>query len=447
MIERRGSRPIEGTPTPEEKKPRSRNKQRLTTRPLTKSNSTKTDSTVERQSDPLILSKDDVPIDVATLHQLDEIGLQTRIGPVTNDDKFRLATGENSGLKTTEQPRIYEEKPALIFGDYVCGDSSKRRKVSEHSSSYRSQPTSLSLEVKPNSPTQGQEISSPKGEDAVGDSSTKVKRGRGRPRKIRSSLDGQEGGPSLLDRDQAAPPINKYDKDAPRTTRYVNNRIYDCLIQKDRKTPPKKERFGWVYVFEPSNYPNHVKIGKSCSEPTGRRKSLMKCIGPLAEMEDSYRNAFDYHGIVETLLHAEFHNSRKTLNCHCGKTHGEMFEVDKVEALIALNKWRKWILERNPFDDQWKLTGYWAWRARRLPKELDNVNWDRWTQPGILDFVWFRFENFELHYMPAGGFTKLLGTDRKDLRFIVVGTFIVLVSRSFYGVSAAVLAIIGLLLL
>lgn len=185
----------------------------------------------------------------------------------------------------------------------------------------------------------------------------------------------------------------KYDMSPPRKASTGNTRISDYLNSKQEK-PRENLRFGWVYIFE---FSNHVKIGKTRNEPSRRLKQWQKCTQPLFEVEDTYQNAFDQHGIVEQLILTEFHDKRKKYKCSapCGAVHTEYLEIDKWTASKSRDRWRKWIMQQKPFDCDWKLTRFWQDRVNKLPKHAATVNWDEWTQPGRFEKLQFRFQNFK----------------------------------------------------
>jgi hypothetical protein len=223
--------------------------------------------------------------------------------------------------------------------------------------------------------------------------------------------------------------------------RGVNIGIYNCL-KKKRNVPQKEEdRCGWIYIMESSS---HLKIGKTRRGPGQRKDELEKCHGPLVEVRDTFGNAFDYHTIVEALVHAEFYNERKKTGCRLlhHDTHDEWFQVDSASALKSVHVWRKWMRTQTPFDHDWKLIPYWKWRVKNLQKDLDNVRWEEWTQPGPVDKLRFHFEEFDRKYR-LGIVHHLL--ERKDKHFWLVGCIIVLLLLQIYGLSKAIWAFLALL--
>jgi hypothetical protein len=201
---------------------------------------------------------------------------------------------------------------------------------------------------------------------------------------------------------------------------------------------------GWVYVNESVHAPSHVKIGKTREEPSLRQKQLEECKMTLLEVTDTERNAFHHYGIVESLIKYELHRCRRTFKCTvCPKIHNEWYEIERTKAAKHVAKWRDWIKLKQPFDSSGFLTPYWAWRVRRLPMILDNVDWHAWTNPGPLDYWMYQQES-------SGNKSYLFLKDhlsRKDLRFCVVGIFILLLLDIWCGRMAVILGTLGLIAL
>lgn len=223
--------------------------------------------------------------------------------------------------------------------------------------------------------------------------------------------------------------------------REVNGAIHKVLRAKQKCST---EKTGWVYVFQKSSSSKHVKIGRTENEPAERRAQLERCFGPLIEVEDNHKDAFAYPRIVELLIFAELHNQRKTLPCpcwKCGKKHEEFVEVDTATALMSRNRWRKWMVTHQPFDDKRRLTKFWAWRVEKVKEELSDVNWDRWTKPCL----WHRGEFWLECNMP--GFAHHMSFTRKDMHFWVVGALIACLTflrYRWFGVVLVYMALFAL---
>ena len=235
--------------------------------------------------------------------------------------------------------------------------------------------------------------------------------------------------------------------------RQINNSIHECIRKRIRPTKEpvepsaNKRETGYIYVFEsPRNAPGHVKIGKCKGEPQKRREKWEECGITLIEAEDSDRNAFEHFSIVESLIKAELHNKRRTYECkHHNKPvkHEEWYEIDKKTALDSVSRWRQWLKYKTPFDKGGFLTPYWHWRVQKLPKSIDNVDWDRWTRPSSWDYLDFQFEQFgDGHYAQIKAHLC-----RKDLQFCLTGGMMVFISYTQFGLAGALWGLLALLVL
>lgn len=243
----------------------------------------------------------------------------------------------------------------------------------------------------------------------------------------------------------------------PKHPREINNNIYNCIkshheaAEKPTKKSVKHLTPGWIYVFEsPTEAPNHVKIGKTLKDPQKRKIQWEMCGLPLVEVDDNYRNAFDHYSVVESLIKAELHNVRRKYKCthehHAPKQwveHEEWYEIDKQTALKSVHRWRNWIIRLRPFDDSGLLTPYWHWRVRKLPRFIDGVNWDSWTQPRSLDYIDYQLEEFGKGYY-AHIKAHLC---RKDFRFCLTGGMMMSILHTQFGMVGAIWGLLALLIL
>ncbi|KAE9370474.1 hypothetical protein N431DRAFT_492558 [Stipitochalara longipes BDJ] len=243
----------------------------------------------------------------------------------------------------------------------------------------------------------------------------------------------------------------------PKQLREINNNIYNCIKshhtsrEKSVKNPTKKITPGWIYVFEsPEEAPAHVKIGKTLKEPQKRKVEWELCGLPLLEVEDSYRNAFDHYSVVESLIKAELHNERRKYKCtqqhHAPKEwveHEEWYEIDKQRALKSVHRWRHWIIQQVPFDESGTLKPYWHWRVEKLPRFIEDVNWDTWAQPSTLDYLDFQFEQFG-----QGHYTQIkTHLSRKDFHFCLTGGLMLFVVYTQFGIAGAIWGLLALFIL
>jgi len=226
-----------------------------------------------------------------------------------------------------------------------------------------------------------------------------------------------------------APKLNKFE---------IDSKIFTYLCSKQKPIKP-----GYIYVLEsPKCAPSHVKIGRSKGDPNIRlRKWIRECRIPLTKIENKDPDAFDHHGIVETLLSLEFHNERKRYYCRsCLHDHEEWYEIDAEKALKALRKWKKWLIEQRPYNKQGELTPYWRWKVDRLHKELSKVDWEEWTNPWRFDHWLFQLELLVSRWER---FDRILRAEfaRKDHRFWVVG----LVTCLILCIARGVIDVLGFL--
>lgn len=245
--------------------------------------------------------------------------------------------------------------------------------------------------------------------------------------------------------------------------RHINNTIRQCIkscqkpsktTKNQDKTEPIERKPGWIYIFEsPKSAPGNVKIGKSKEDPQKRKADWQLCGVELVELGDSDRNGFYHYSIVESLIKAELHNQRKKYKCtRCPPArrlpklfveHNEWYEVSKGTALHSVCRWRKWIKKSKPFDENGILTPYWRWRVQKLPTFIDNIDWDRWTQPWFFEYVEFQLDEF------GHGYYRPLKTHfrRKDKHFVLTGALMILILYIWFGLGVAVLGVLALLIL
>ncbi|KUJ22081.1 uncharacterized protein LY89DRAFT_681410 [Mollisia scopiformis] len=220
--------------------------------------------------------------------------------------------------------------------------------------------------------------------------------------------------------------------------------INESIIEAMKSHRKAKAAPGWTYVFEcPTRAPGHLKIG-STVHMNEREKVLKKCERELIHVKDKDRNAFDYHSIVESLVHQEFHNKRRVLRCICGTNHQEWFEVKKDVALKSICRWRTWVKIQRPYDKEWKLKPYWQWKVRNLPKSLANVDWDDWVRPNRREYyLQYWYEEFgKDYYLALEGHIK-----RKDKHFCQIGVILLLSMYLLFGGTCFALTMVGLILL
>lgn len=259
-------------------------------------------------------------------------------------------------------------------------------------------------------------------------------------------------GPRILEEDVQRMKFEKFGSEKnPLRSRAINGKIYKCL--KDSHSP--KHKTGWVYMFKsPERAPKHVKIGISHDEPSERKKKWEQCHGQLIVAEDPDGNAFDHFSIVESLIKAELYEHRRRVDCAVcprqktgqQKKHEEWYEIDTTRAVKHITRWRSWIKSQTPFDDDGNLTPYWRWRVDELPKILDTVDWDKWTNPSLFEY-WMYQVNTSNDKSLQSLRPLVSHLSRKDAWFSVVGIVILQALYINLGLFGVVWGILGLIAL
>lgn len=279
------------------------------------------------------------------------------------------------------------------------------------------------------------------------------------------------------ERDQDA----KQREDSLEFVRYLSHRNVRT-INESIKTIMEKPKVptgspGWTYVLEsPEHAPGHLKIGNTMTL-NARDIAWKKCEPGFTLVEEAEdMNGFDFHSIVESLVHQELHNLRKISFCkRCRKFHDEWFEVKRDDAFKSIRRWRAWIKLQKPYQTydssmpdifdvqksgktksskaksraivkQWRLTPYWQWKVKNLPKTITDVDWDDWTQPSRLKYLEYLFEE---HWGGSSGYYLALKKhfSRKDKRFYSVGIPMILFMHIIFGGACSMCTLIGLIAL
>jgi hypothetical protein len=235
----------------------------------------------------------------------------------------------------------------------------------------------------------------------------------------------------------------------PKDIRAINEGIIRCLTGK--RKAPKNPRIGYIYAFgSPESAPKHMKIGKTRLLTEERTEQWRKCKLHVSEihMDKSHRNPFPHFHIVESLIMAELHNERRRYKCGvCHQTHQEWYEIEPKQALPKIIRWRTWILTQDPFDENSNLRPYWQWKVDRLRHGLDMIDWDAWTQPKKWHFSQEYIEYSVETFWKGYSMKALIGTDRKDKRFVINGVFFLLLLQIWRGTVHSIIFAIVLLAL
>jgi hypothetical protein len=172
---------------------------------------------------------------------------------------------------------------------------------------------------------------------------------------------------------------------------------------------------GYIYIFrsKPDAFPgrNYVKIGKTRQRPQERRKQWEKgCKFECIHIQDDNDKRFLHYGKAESIIHAELYNERRKFECpkcHKGhdlelgekstrKTateHGEWFEISEEKALEVVNKWRDWIIQKDPYRPDGTLRASWMWKCRVVSicmkgTEADWIGWRKFSWPETISCLW-----------------------------------------------------------
>ncbi|KAM3075449.1 hypothetical protein ACMFMG_007596 [Clarireedia jacksonii] len=202
-----------------------------------------------------------------------------------------------------------------------------------------------------------------------------------------------------VDPADSCPPLlefENYREGGHRPLRETNEAIRDLIIKKSKSN--KKCKGGFIYAMQcPDDASSHLKIGKSRTVPEKRFKVWSKgCRISLSAVPDptpsspslSSKNAFQFFGLVESIIHQEFHNQRRQYVCkHHNKTkHKEWFDVSPETVYHSINRWRTWLVVEEPFDKATgKLKPYWQWKVDNLNKNYSALDWDIWTRRSYWD--------------------------------------------------------------
>jgi hypothetical protein len=253
---------------------------------------------------------------------------------------------------------------------------------------------------------------------------TSATAGTAKPRKPRNKpsprLDEDPGTkPPVLKR--FSPPISKRDikigilhylrqsKFDPKPNFIPHSRVAPKLGGRSKVSKEKLEydnSDGYVYIFTSPSFPKCFKIGSTKQRPEDRRKQWeTKCKLVCTHIPDPEGQSFPHYRRVEKLVHLELVNERRIYECvkcktihyfplkigrkkeDCAPTedqkvasgtkHGEWFEVSEERALAVVAKWRKWVVDNEPYRKDGSLREKWVWKFTRAENSVE-MNWGRW---------------------------------------------------------------------
>ncbi|TLS21626.1 uncharacterized protein PpBr36_09447 [Pyricularia pennisetigena] len=130
---------------------------------------------------------------------------------------------------------------------------------------------------------------------------------------------------------------------------------------------------GWVYAFDRSSTPGHVKIGWTARSVVKRLESWAKCGCPPRLVHST--DAIPHAHRAEALVHCELaRERRKERGCQsCGGTHIEWFEVSRERATQVIKNWAT-IFSTNPYDGDGKLKEVWVRVIGGVVKDGEAMN-------------------------------------------------------------------------
>jgi hypothetical protein len=179
---------------------------------------------------------------------------------------------------------------------------------------------------------------------------------------------------------------------------------------------------GFIYVFKCASFPpGYVKIGKTSQDwPVERMKQWEgKCQITGIRIPDPNDKRFRHYGIVERIVHAELRNERRTYICWCGVRHQlmidqenttrlghqEWFEIGEQKALEVVEKWRRWVVQMQPYKKDGSLRACWIWKHDQamIAKEIDWVVWQEFGWLETFQCCCYCLDKWVANLWPAGG--------------------------------------------
>lgn len=175
-------------------------------------------------------------------------------------------------------------------------------------------------------------------------------------------------------------------------TRELNESISKYISENQEKTMVLEKKKGSIYILNStsSSASGYIKIGRA-KEASDRASGWKYCGFPIKRANYEKKSGFDYHKLVETLVHKQLHNVRYTYDCKLHKkrnkehdrNHTEWFKVEIEAALHAIETWSFWFDTQRPFDREGNLKPFWKREVEWLKHHGEEVDWAVWTRPGI----------------------------------------------------------------
>ena len=208
----------------------------------------------------------------------------------------------------------------------------------------------------------------------------------------------------------------------PKSKQAIKTDILRLLRQQsfDQKIPSAPEEMlkydnsdGYIYIFSSPPFVGYFKIGSTKNRIEDRVKAWEdRCKIECTFICDPKLQAFPHYGRVERLVHAELANDRRSYKCvkckkghylavekkttggtkevpanqdkkfRAGTKHGEWFQVEQQRASAAVAKWRKWVVDNEPYRKDGSLRAKWIWKVKQAENSVE-MDWGVWLRKKI----------------------------------------------------------------
>ncbi|OOF98900.1 hypothetical protein ASPCADRAFT_204606 [Aspergillus carbonarius ITEM 5010] len=207
--------------------------------------------------------------------------------------------------------------------------------------------------------------------------------------------------------DQA--PKRRENSDAPLVTENIILEIRDIMTREY-----KEENRGCAYVYRDcKDESQYFKIGSTDRIQVRERELQNQCKHIGWELIPEPKLPIWQYKRLERLAQSELKGLRYDLNCVCSIKHREYFRGSNATASEVLERWSRWLVNHEPYDNKKRLKPFWMQRletfttnkngllyfdchgnkcARRESKsivcqECLRAGWKAWTEPTILEKV------------------------------------------------------------
>ena len=210
-------------------------------------------------------------------------------------------------------------------------------------------------------------------------------------------------------RDRSIPSFQFYSSSEALPELQVNQSLLRLIGRKDTTAKPRKIVFGYIYAFILPTAPGYVKIGMTRQPPQNRINSQSsRCKLDYQWIHDDHEKKFPHFALVEKLIGKQLQNYRRKFTCsNCKKPHAEKstehaewYEIDREKALAVIERWRRWVVEYEPYTKEQDLHAYWAEAVHKGLTKPDGIEWSKWLDPEQHDRVryeWMRHHGGWLH--------------------------------------------------